>query len=347
MRQSSVANAASESARSATDSIAAQLRGQGVEVLTCHGCCGWDFRILPRLTRIVRSVQPDIVHSLLFHANVAARFAVHEAGLPRKALVCEIQTVEVERRWHLWVDQWTQRGCRLTIGNSPSVIEHLHRSARIPMDRLLLIRGGVAPGRFRSASPASHESLGVPTDAPIVLWVGRLDPVKGLDVLIDAFETVARESAARKSAAHLLLVGGGPMERKLEEQIARADLGSCVHLLGPRRDVPALLRAADVFVLPSRTEGLPNALLEAMVAGCPIVTTDVPGCRDLIENEKTGLRVPFGDATGLARAMLRLLNDRDFATRLGAAAQDSAERTWHIDRTMDGYADLYEKMMCS
>ena len=320
----------------ATVSLADQLRQDGVEVFSCGGIGGWDVRILPKLTRLVRAIQPDVVHSLLFHANIAARMAVYEAGLPSQNLICEIQTVEVERRWHLLVDRWTHRGCRLTVGNSPSVVEHLHKQARIPSSRLHLVRGGVDPGPLRSASPAERDSLGVPADAPMVLWVGRLDPVKGLDLLIDAFATVARDSKA-----HLLLAGGGPIERHLIERIADHRLANRVRLLGPRRDVASLLKTADVFVLPSRTEGLPNSLLEAMAVGCPIVTTDVPGCRDLINHRQSGLLVPYGDVDRLASSILQLITDKPLAAKLGTAAQAAIDQSWHIDQTMNEYARLY------
>ena len=120
-------------------------------------------------------------------------------------------------------------------------------------------------------------------------------------------------------------------------------LATHVHLLGTRDDVPKLLKAADVFVLPSRTEGLPNALLEAMAAGCAIVTTDVPGCHDLVTHDETGLLVPYGDTSLLANAVLDLLGDTALATRLGRAAVAAVERDWHVERTWREYAAVYEE----
>jgi glycosyltransferase involved in cell wall biosynthesis len=319
--------------------VASRLRDEGVEVHNCQGRGGWDFRVIGRLARVIKATQPDIVHSLLFHANLAARRAARKAGMPPDRVICEIQTVEVERWWHLVVDRWTHRGCRFTIGNSPSVIEHLATKAKIPRDRLRLAQGGIDPARFRDATPIDRAALGLSADTPIVLWVGRLDPVKGLSFLIEAFRSVVGESDA-----HLLLAGDGPLHDALQKQTARVELTSRVHLLGERNDIPALLNAADVFVFPSRTEGLPNALLEAMAAGCPIVTTDVPGCRDLITHEDTGLVVPYRDTSAMAEAVLRLLRDRETATRLGRQAAGLVARDWHIDRTFDAYADLYESV---
>jgi len=316
--------------------VGKMLETDGVKVCSCEGRSGWDFRIIPRLARIIEGVQPGLIHSFLFHANLAARWAAAMGGVPASRVLCEIQTVEVERRWHLVVDRVTYDGCRFTIGNSPSVIEHLATHARIPRDRLRLVRGGIDPAAIRATGAIQRATLGVPNDSPTVLWVGRLDPVKGLSILLESFRVVGDETNA-----HLCLVGGGPIREQLERRVRELRLSDRVHFLGPRADVGALLKAADVFVFPSRTEGLPNALLEAMAAACPVVTTDVPGCRDLIVNEQTGLLVPYGDTHALAGAVRRLLGDRGLAARLGEQAARIVESDWHIRRTYETYAALY------
>jgi glycosyltransferase involved in cell wall biosynthesis len=323
-----------------TGPVGERLLDQGVPVHACGGRGGWDFRVLGRLARILRSTRPKLIHALLFHANLAAKWAAGAAAIPPSRVLCEIQTVEVERRWHLWVDRVTYDLCRLTIGNSPSVIDHLATQARIPRDRLRLVRGGVDPQMFGHTAPTDRQALGVPPEASMILWAGRLDPVKGLRYLIDSFRTVA--SAVN---AHLLLAGGGKLRDGLQRHADREGLGKRVHLLGPRSDVVNLLQAADLFVFPSRTEGLPNALLEAMAAARPIVATNVPGCRDLIAHEQSGLLVPYGDTSALAAAMIRLLRDPPLAGRLGRGAFESVLRHWHIHRTWASYESLYAEAL--
>ena len=317
-----------------------RLRDEDIPVFGCDGRGGWDVRVIKRLAAYLRDLEPDLVHALLFHANVAARLAGWHTGLPASRLVCEIQTVEVERRWHLAVDRWTHRLCRCTVGNSPSVIEHLATEARIPRDRLHLVQGGIDPTRVAEAEPIDRVELGLSSADRMILWVGRIDPVKGLDLLLDAFQRLAD-----CDDLHLVLAGDGPIRGQLTEQARNLGLVDHVHWLGARDDVGGLYRSADLFVFPSRTEGLPNALMEAMAAGCPIVTTDVAGCRDLIEHDETGVVVPFGDVSALAGAMQELLEDRGRARCLGEEASRRVASDWHIGQSYDRYAALYAQML--
>ncbi len=320
--------------------VGAILFKEGIEVRTCNGCCGLDFRVLARLGEIMDELQPDLIHSFLFHANQASRIAAILCGFPTDRIICEIQTVEVECRWHLLVDRFMHRFSRLTIGNSLSVIDHLHRAAKIPLDRLQLVRGGIDIDRISNATPAQRSSLALNEMGRILISVGRLDPVKGLDHLLQAMPTVLQKLDAR-----LLLVGDGPERSRLESITETLQLQSHVHFLGPRTDVPSLLKIADCFIFPSRTEGLPNALLEAMAAGKPIVTTDVPGCRDLIAHEQTGLLVPYGDTRALSAAIVRLLSDPVLGNRLGQQAHRAAAENWTIASTWNAYESIYRQKL--
>jgi starch synthase (maltosyl-transferring) len=316
--------------------VAEPLSRSGIETLSCEAAGPWDWRVVPRLGDLIGESRPDVVHALLFHANVAARLAAVLCGFDRRRLICEIQTVEIERRWHLAVDCWTQGLCRWVVGNSPSVIQHLASRAHIDPFRLRLIQGGVDAQAVQSAQPVGREALGIPGGEPLLLWVGRLDPIKGLDVLVEATAILIRARPVQ-----VAIVGDGPYRTELERLVARASLTDRIHLLGRRDDVPRLLRSADVFVFPSRTEGLPNALLEAMAAGLPVVTTDAPGCRDLIAHGCTGLIVPVDDAAALAREVERVLSDGALSLSLGQAATAEATRNFMLNKTFRAYRALY------
>lgn len=311
------------------------LRDEGFEVRSCEACCGWDFRVMSRLAAMIRELNPRVVHSFLFHANLAAKFAAQSVGFPASRLICEIQTVEVERNWHLWVDRRTFDLCRFTIGNSPSVVEHLHVAAGIPSDRLRLVCGGIDVNSIQLAEPTNARALGLPSDAKIIFWAGRLDPIKGLDHLIDAVAVM------NDAIVHLVLAGDGPIRGELQAQVDAMSLTPRVHFLGPRRDIPSLLKACDVFAFPSRTEGLPNALLEAMAAGCAIVATDVPGNRDLIQYQISGYLVPYGDTAGLAGHLQFVLANPDLRAQIRRGAIHAVETHWRLEHTIESYAAMY------
>ena len=298
----------------------------------------WDWRVFKRLAEHIRDTRPDVVHALLFHANIACRLACLLGGFPTRRLICEIQTAEIERTWHLRVDRWTQRWCRCVVGNSPSVVEHLRRAGIRP-ERLRLVQGGVDPGPLAAARPLDRRELGIGDEAPIILWVGRLDPVKGLDELIAAFARIAAVRPCR-----LVLAGEGAYRPTVEQRIRESGYAERIVMLGTRNDVPALLKTADVFAFPSHTEGLPNALLEAMAAGLPCVATNVAGCRDVITDRVDGLLTQPRDPVHLADAVLQILTDASLAQRLGRAAAEKVERAFRLEGCLQAYLALYTEI---
>jgi glycosyltransferase involved in cell wall biosynthesis len=182
--------------------------------------------------------------------------------------------------------------------------------------------------------------LGITNADPLLVWVGRLDPVKGLDELIAAF---ARVRARRP--CNLIFVGDGAYRPHIEAAIRSAGQTDTIRLLGARSDVPAVLKSADIFVFPSRTEGMPNALLEAMTAGLPCISADVPGCRDVIQDGVDGILVPARHPSALACAIERLLEDAGLRHRLGDAAATKMVMEFNLANTHDAYLSLYDEVV--
>ncbi|HOA74150.1 MAG TPA: glycosyltransferase [Phycisphaerae bacterium] len=297
--------------------VGERLREAGIPVLGCGARSVWNIGALWRLWQLLVADPPDILHALLFHANIASRFIAPLAGIPPRRIINEIQTVEVERAWHLPVDGLTCRLCRFEVGNSPSVLEHLHRRAGIPWSRLRCEWGAVDAQAIAAAPPLDRAALGVAPDESLLLWTGRLDPVKGFEEMLEAM----RRLRSRRRF-QFLLCGDGSYRPVVEQIIRSSGLDDRVRLLGQRQDVPSLLRTADAFVFCSRTEGLPNSLLEAMAAGLPIVATNVAGCRDLIRSGQTGLLVEPRCPDAIAEAIETILCDRQQAKRFGERARE-------------------------
>jgi glycosyltransferase involved in cell wall biosynthesis len=211
-------------------------------------------------------------------------------------------------------------------------------AAGLDAARFVEIRNGVDTARFSPAAPAAElPELGAPGARKVVLFVGRHDTQKRLDVLLRAFVKVL----AQAPEARLVTAGAGP---RLEEYHALArSLGVAekVTFLGARKDVESLYRAASVFVLPSAAEGLPNALLEALACGTPSVATAIPGTTDVVTHEKEALLVPLDDEAALAAAITRLLREPELAQRLAAAGRARIAAEFDMERIAEQYLALF------
>ncbi|MCG3138883.1 MAG: D-inositol-3-phosphate glycosyltransferase [Phycisphaerae bacterium] len=278
--------------------VSALLEEAGISTFSCQARSTLDLLALWRLRTIIVRFQPDWIHSFLFHANIACRLVAPLAGIPPRRLINEIQTVEIERRWHLTLDRWTHWLCGSEIGNSPSVINHLHKVAGLPIKKLHLLPGGVEIERFEQAIPYPKSTWKLNDRDHLLLWVGRLDPIKGLNDLLRALHILIQHHSC-----HLLLAGDGPERDPLHQLAVHLGLEQSVTFLGVRQDIARLMKSADLFVFPSYTEGLPNALLEAQAAELPIVCTAVSGNLDVVPDEEHGWLVPPAQPEKLAQAL--------------------------------------------
>jgi glycosyltransferase involved in cell wall biosynthesis len=179
-------------------------------------------------------------------------------------------------------------------------------------------------------------------DAPCrLVTVGRLQAPKDALTLVRALAELPR------SAFEAVIVGDGPDRPALEGEVRRLDLASVVRLAGERNDVVQLLAASDVFVLSSRSEGLPLSILEAMAAGLPVVATNVGGVPELVLEGETGFLVPSGDAQSLAGALQRLLDDSALRGRLGTAGRIRVEERFDLVSTRQAHLDLYSALLAA
>jgi glycosyltransferase involved in cell wall biosynthesis len=207
-------------------------------------------------------------------------------------------------------------------------------------------RVAVLPNGVRYRAPeliTLRDELRLSPDDRLIVAVGNLYPVKGHAHAIDALALIA----ARHPSTHLAISGRGDLAEALQSRAREHGLEGRVHLLGLRGDVPAVLGAADAFVLPSLSEGLPLALLEAMFAGCPIVASDVGEVSVALAGGAAGLLVAPGDPPALAAALDRLLSNPDEARRLGRLAASRAAAEYDVACMAERYARVYEAAMNS
>jgi len=212
-------------------------------------------------------------------------------------------------------------------------------SEGFPAEQVHVIHNGIdtGPGTTDSHRVLARATLGLPADRIVVGAVGRLDPVKDLGTLLEAFACVVPSFPT----AHLVLVGDGEERARLERLIASYGLSSRVALTGYRRDARALLRGFDVYVNSSVFEGVSLTILEAMAAGLPVVATHVGGTPEVIRADTTGMLVPRRNASALAGALQALLGDSNMRRAFGAAGRARVENHFSLGRMVDDYAAVY------
>jgi glycosyltransferase involved in cell wall biosynthesis len=207
---------------------------------------------------------------------------------------------------------------------------------------VFVIPNGVELSEFEGTPrELGREKLGINPEEKILLFVGSLRPVKGLRFLIEAMSIVGR----LHPEARLLIVGGGKERPRLEDLARRLDLERTVDFIGevPHREIASYLAAADMFVLPSLSEGFPNVLLEAMAAGLPIVATNVNGMPEIVEDGSNGFLVDPGDPAAIADRVLALLGDAQISQRISGNNREKTKHyTWAstVDRLEEVYASL-------
>ena len=318
--------------------VAEQIQARGVRVTPLSARGTRDIRVFFRLKALIRQFRPDVLHCYLAHANFVGRVVGTWCRVPLR--LASIRTAEMGARWHLWLERLSWRLGRYVICNSESVAQHTHRFSRVPISHIRVIPNGIQIDRFTGATPAGLEELNLDPARKVICFVGRFDSVKDVGTLIEAFKIVGKVHDAQ-----LLLVGDGPMMaqwRQLAEE--NSGVGNGITFVGWRDDVPSLLKVATIFVLPSRWEGMPNALMEAMAAGCAVVATDVAGCRDLVTDQATGLLVPPGDVPAMAHAIKSLLSDPTRADQLARQAQAHVAEHYSLEQHVQAHQHLYQKV---
>lgn len=291
-----------------------------------------------RLAASWREAPPNVVQTLLFHANIVGRMAARWAGV--RHVVSGLRVAERGARWHRWCDWLTSRWVERYVCVSQSVARFSQTTGRLPASKLSVIPNGIDPALYQRVTPANLSAEGIPFGRIVMLYAGRLARQKGLDWLFDCLPGLVE--AVPK--AELLLAGDGPLAEPLREKAAALGLSERVHFLGFRDDVPRLLAAAKLLILPSRWEGMPNVVLEAMASGLPVLSSDVEGVRELLGPYAESQTVNFGDTPNFVDKATLLLSDRALATELGRANRQRATEAFSLAAMVSAYEDLWQHL---
>jgi glycosyltransferase involved in cell wall biosynthesis len=293
-----------------------------------------DLRGLLELVRLMRRVRPDLVHANSSKAGVLGRLAAALARVPVRVFTVHGWAFRAHdgaaATAYLWADRLMRPLTTRTICVAESELRSGVAAGTCSPARTVVIRNGVDLTRPR----ARHDGDGSGGTA-VALAVGRLRAPKDFACLVRATAELA------PGRLRVFIVGDGPDRPALQAEIARLGAGASVELLGERADVAELLAAADLFVLPSHSEGMPMSVLEAMAAGLPVVASAVGGIPELVRDGETGRLVAPGDAPALARALDALAGDPVARARLGAAGRRRAEREFDVEACRRAHLELY------
>ncbi|MGL5096666.1 MAG: glycosyltransferase, partial [Planctomycetia bacterium] len=292
--------------------FAADLTAVGVPVLSLEVNRAGDLpRSLVGWTRELRNRRPVLLQTFLFHANLLGRLAALAAGVSH--VVTGVRVAERRQgaaRWRGVVDALLDPLTDCHVCVSEAVRSFTHRTTGVPCRRLPVIGNGVDTARADAATAVDRALLGATAAQTALVVLGRLDPQKGVATLLAALAELARRRPTARDDVRVTFVGDGPLRASLAAAAETAGVGPMVRDVGWRAEPFAWLKAADGLVLASHWEGMPNAVLEAMAAGKPVVATDVEGVRELVDPDKTGWLAAPRDPHSLADALERFLDAR-------------------------------------
>lgn len=309
---------------------------EGLELLPFAPRTEMDLTAAWRLSRAIKTLQPDVIHAHDPHGVAMAAMARSMSTQPKRAPLVAARRVDFRLKGNA-LSRWKYEQVDLFICASEA-IRRILLSDGVSADRAVTVHEGIDLARVASASEALlHDELWLPHGSPVVGNVAALVPHKGQRHLIDAAALVLR----RVPDARFVIAGEGELRESLEQQVKHLGLEKHVFFTGFRTDVLSLIKAFDIFVMSSITEGLGTSLLDAMACGRPIVATTAGGIPEVVDKDVTGLLVPPRDHHAMADAIVKLLDDDQMRTRMGEAgiaranAMFSAERM--VQETLSAY----------
>jgi glycosyltransferase involved in cell wall biosynthesis len=314
------------------------FRAAGVETASLPKHAGFDASLPVRLATLLGGVHADVVHTHNPHAMI---YGAPAAGLARVRSVHTKHGMNRDEPRRLWLRRTAATLVDAYVAVTPALAKVAADAAECDPTRIHVVPNGIDSARFTPNAAARarvRAELGIPASAWLVGTVGRLAPEKNQALLIRAMAPLLDERR------QLVVIGDGPERAALEQARAETWRAEFCHLLGARSDVAPYLAALDVFVLTSRTEGLPLVLLEAMATGIPVVSTAVGGIPDLIEPGVNGLLVPSDDERELVRQLVMLAGQPTSGLRLGQAGRAAVLGRYSLSLMAERYERIYDEV---
>jgi glycosyltransferase involved in cell wall biosynthesis len=327
-----------------------ELRGHGVDVCELPMLRAIrphvDFGHLLELRRLLRERKPDVVHTHSSKAGVLGRLASRSTGVGARvhtphtfAFLFGAMFGSRSRRLFRAVERSLAASTDRFIAVSQNEAATFAGAGFIPSEKVRVVPNGVDPQRWGAAQPVGRSTLGVPAGAPCVAVVGLLNVAKGQDLALRALAEPGLE------ALHLLVVGHGELLGAYTALASELGVAARTHFLGWRDDTPRLLKSVDALLLPSRWEGMPYIVLEAMAASLPVVATRVDGARGVLEEARCGVLCDVDSVESIAAGLRRLLAlDTRGRAELAVRGRAAVEARYTLDRMVDGLVAVYREL---
>src|SRR6185369_9251614 len=299
----------------------------------------FDLGIIFRFGKIIKEFEPDILVTYLIHADLFGRVFGRIFGI--KKIICSVRVKLI---------QWKYLPLLALDGLTSFLVNHYHFNSHTVADmylkyfflsnkKITVIPNGIEIAKYKISidKMKKRRELSIPEDVFLIGCVGRLEKQKGQKYLIGAFSEIIKTHPQ----VFLILIGDGSYRIFLEKLAQTLELGNCVKFFGRRSDVPEILQTIDLFVLPSLYEGMSNAVMEAMAAGKPIITTHIPENKELIQNNQTGILVSPKNTLALKLAMENIIENSELKKLLGDEAQKSVSKNFIIEAIINRFQRFY------
>ena len=288
------------------------------------------------IRRVIRTLSPNVVHTHGSRVDVLDATMARLMGFPTITTVHGASRLGGRAAVYEWLHHQSYRRFEAVVAVSEPLRLELIRKLKVPPERVYLIPNAWPGDVEFLPRVVARQRLAITDDAlPVLGWIGRLIPVKAADVFLFALSRMA------DVPWHAVIVGDGPERAALTELAASLGIAGRVHFAGTIVHAAQFNRAFDLYVLSSRSEGTPIALLEAMAAGVPVIATDVGGVQALL-GDRAGVLVPPNDAGALAAAMRKALSDSERMAKCARSAEDRIRNEYAPDRFLDRYDEIYQ-----
>lgn len=332
------------------DDLRREIVPPDVPLITLDKRPGHDLRVYGRFLRAVRSLRPQIVHTCNL-ATLELQSMAFVSGVPGRVhgeFGWDMSDLGgVARRYRL-LRRLSRPFVQRYVTVSRDIAGWLERVIGVPPEKVRFIPRGVDLSRFTGAPPTPEFPPGfLEPDSVVVGTVARMTPVKDLGTLIRAFLLLRERLGADGSRLRLLLVGGGRERDWCRRLLGEAGVADVAWLPGERSDIPELLGAMRIFISSSLAEGMPNAILEAMAAGLPVVATRVGGVPEIVTDGATGTLVEPRNPEGIAVAVERYLRYPEEARAHGAAGRARVLAEFSLESMLAGYRRVFDDLIGS